>query len=316
MVMDPQTGEILVMLGSLDFYDDEISGNVNNLLAPNSPGSTFKPFVYLDGIATKNWNPSTIFQDVPITFVESNGATFSPTDPIKTLQVPISMRNALGNSLNIPAFRAALDLGVPSVVDFGHRFGFTSLNNIYGPSIAIGGIDLRAIDLVRGYSVLANGGRMVGQDMIAPDSPDESMLQPVSILKIEDRNGNVLFDINDHRETNQVVTPQQAYMITDILSDPSAQCLTFGCGGISVPGYQVAVKTGTSEPFDPAGPNRGKIGETWAFGYTRDYAVGVWAGNSDNAAIDNIFSTSISYRAMRDILLMAYNGKPQTPFLR
>jgi membrane peptidoglycan carboxypeptidase len=105
-------------------------------------------------------------------------------------------------------------------------------------------------------------------------------------------------------------------MITDILSDPSAQCLTFGCGGISVPGYQVAVKTGTSEPFDPAGPNRGKIGETWAFGYTRDYVVGVWAGNSDNAAIDNIFSTSISYRAMRDILLMAYNGKPQTPFLR
>jgi membrane peptidoglycan carboxypeptidase len=102
--------------------------------------------------------------------------------------------------------------------------------------------------------------------------------------------------------------------VTNILSDPGARCITFGCGGLAVPGYQVAVKTGTSEPFDPNGPNRGKIGETWAFGYTSDLVVGVWAGNSDNAPIVNIFSTSISFRAMRDILLAAYDGRTQTPF--
>jgi membrane peptidoglycan carboxypeptidase len=78
----------------------------------------------------------------------------------------------------------------------------------------------------------------------------------------------------------------------------------------------VAVKTGTSEPFDPRGPNRGKIGETWAFGYTPDLVVGIWAGNSDNAPIVNIFSTSISFRAMRDTLIAAYDGRPTTPFNR
>jgi hypothetical protein len=103
-----------------------------------------------------------------------------------------------------------------------------------------------------------------------------------------------------------VIDPEYAFMISSILSDPRAQCITFGCGGIQIPGRQVAVKTGTSEPYDPKGPNRGKIGDTWAFGYTPDMVVGVWAGNSDNAPITNIYSTSISYRAMRDMLLNAY----------
>ncbi|HEX5140294.1 MAG TPA: penicillin-binding transpeptidase domain-containing protein, partial [Dehalococcoidia bacterium] len=97
-------------------------------------------------------------------------------------------------------------------------------------------------------------------------------------------------------------------------TDPGARCITFACSGLTIPGYNVAVKTGTSEPFDPNGPNGGKIGETWAFGYTPDLVVSVWAGNSNNAAIDNIFSTSISFRAMRDILLEAYKGRPVTQF--
>jgi membrane carboxypeptidase/penicillin-binding protein PbpC len=113
-----------------------------------------------------------------------------------------------------------------------------------------------------------------------------------------------------------VVDAEYTYLISNILSDPSSQCITFGCGGISVPGRQVAVKTGTSEPFDPRGPNAGKIGDTWAFGYTPDVVVGIWAGNSDNSPIVNIYSTSISFRAMRDVLLASYNGGPSTPFTR
>jgi hypothetical protein len=92
--------------------------------------------------------------------------------------------------------------------------------------------------------------------------------------------------------------------------------VTFGCGQISVPGRQVAVKTGTSEPYDPKGPNAGKIGETWAFGYTPDYVVGIWAGNSDNSPVVNIYSTSISFRAMRDTMQAAYDGRPSTQFAR
>jgi membrane carboxypeptidase/penicillin-binding protein PbpC len=94
--------------------------------------------------------------------------------------------------------------------------------------------------------------------------------------------------------------------MTDILSDPSAVCITFGCGGLSVPGHKVAVKTGTSQPFDQNGPHKDDIGETLAFGYTSDYVVGVWDGNADNSPISGIFSTTIAFPTMSDIMLAAY----------
>jgi membrane peptidoglycan carboxypeptidase len=237
-------------------------------------------------------------------------------NPNKGYNGNITIRNALGNSLNVPAFKAAMQVGVSSIVSFAKSVGFTGLDGFYGPAIAIGGVDLKGLDLTYAYSVLGNGGVMAGQDSFAPAKADERSIEPISILKIEDSEGNVRFDIEKHRREYRVVRPEHAYMISDILSDPRAQCITFGCGGLGVPGYRVAVKTGTSEPFDPRGPNAGKIGETWAFGYTPDLAVGIWAGNSDNAPIVNIYSTSISYRAMRDIMLAAYNGRPGTDFAR
>jgi membrane peptidoglycan carboxypeptidase len=316
IVIDPSTAEILVMVGSRDYYREDIAGNVNNLLAPNSPGSSFKPFVYLTTFLKMGWTPSTIIQDTPTSFRESDGTIFTPVNPNKGFNGPITLRNALGNSLNVPAFKAAQAVGVSNVVDFAKSVGFTSLDGFYGPAIAIGGVDLKPLDLAYAYSTLANGGLMKGQDTFAPDGRDLRALEPVSILKIEDAAGNVRFNIDDHRAERRVIPAQQAFMMNDILSDPGAQCITFGCGGITIPGYRVAVKTGTSEPFDPKGPNAGKIGETWAFGYTPDLVVGVWAGNSDNAPIVNIFSTSISYRAMRDILLATYGGRPGRPFER
>jgi membrane peptidoglycan carboxypeptidase len=316
VVIDPPTGEILTMLGSRDYFRDDIDGKVNNALAPNSPGSSFKPFVYLTTFLKLGWSPGTIIQDSPVSYRETNGTVFSPVNPNKGYNGPITLRNALGNSLNVPAFKAALAVGVPNILSFAKSVGFTELNGQYGPSISIGGVDLKPIDLTYGYSIIANGGVMAGQNTFAPEQADESQIQPIAIIKIEDADGNVVYDVNDHRAAMRVIPAEHAYMIADILSDPVAQCITFGCGGISIPGYRVGVKTGTSEPYDPNGPNRGKIGETWAFGITADYAVGIWAGNSDNAPIVNIFSTSISYRAMRDVLLTAYGGKRQTPFFQ
>ena len=315
MVLDPKTGEVLVMLGSRDYFRDDISGAVNNLLAGNSPGSTFKPFVYLTGFVKKNWTPGTMIEDSPISYREVDGTVFSPTNPGGgAYHGPLSVRDALGNSLNVPAFKAALEIGVPNILTVAKSMGFTSLGDSYGPSIALGGVDFKPFDLTYAYSVLANGGMMIGQDTLAPDEADERMLQPVGILQVTDTFGKVRYDVEDHRRQEQVVDAEDAYLITDILSDPNARCITFGCGGLMVPGYRVAVKTGTSEPFDPQGPNRGKIGETWAFGYTPDLVVSIWAGNSNNAPIDHIFSTSISYRAMRDIMLEAYKGREVTSF--
>ena len=314
VVIEPSTGEILVMLGSRDYYREDISGEVNNLLAPNSPGSTFKPFVYLTGFMEKNWSPNTIIQDTPVSYREQDGTVFSPTNPGGGYNGAITIRNALGNSLNVPAFRAALEIGVAPIIKMAKRMGFTDLGDAYGPAMALGGVDFKALDLTYGYSVFANGGVMVGQDMLAPEKADERTVEPAAILRVEDHQGNVLFDIDEHRVRQRIVPEEKANLITSILTDPSARCITFGCVGLTIPGYNVAVKTGTSEPFDPQGPNAGKIGETWAFGYTPDLVVGVWAGNSDNSPIDHIYSTSISFRAMRDILLESYKGRNVTSF--
>jgi membrane peptidoglycan carboxypeptidase len=317
IVLDAPTGEIRVWIGSRDYYREDLDGNVDNLTALNSPGSSFKPFVYLTSFIRLGWTPSTIVQDTPVTYRESNGTVFQPRNPNRSLyQGPITIRNALGNSLNVPPFKVALQLGVPAIVDTAKRLGFTTLHGQYGPAIAIGGVDLSLADLSTGYSVLANNGALIGQEAVIPHRERERAIDPVSILRVEDRHGNLIYDAEEHRRREQVAPAEQAYMISSILSDPRAQCITFGCGGISIPGRVAGVKTGTSEPYDPSGPNAGKIGETWAFGFTPDYVVGVWAGNSDNSPVVNILSTSISYRVMRDTLQAAHRGAPSRPFPR
>ncbi len=315
IVLDAPTGEIKVWIGSRNYDREDIDGEVDNLTALNSPGSSFKPFVYLTSFIKLGWTPSTIVEDTPTTYKELDGTIFTPQNPNKTSYLgQVTIRNALGNSLNVPPFKTALRLGVPTIVDMAKRLGFTTLEGYYGPAISIGGVDLSAQDLTYGYSVLANNGAMVGQQAIIPHGPGERVTDPIAILTVVDGFGNTIFNVDDYRRTEQIVPPEQAYMVSSILSDPSAQCVTFGCGGITIPGRQAGVKTGTSEPFDPTGPDAGKIGETWAFGYTPQYVVGVWAGNSDNSPIVNIFSTSISYRVMRDTLQLAHAGQPSPNF--
>jgi membrane carboxypeptidase/penicillin-binding protein PbpC len=155
---------------------------------------------------------------------------------------------------------------------------------------------------------------MRGMTPLSPHRTGERTVDPISILKVEDAQHRIRFDVNQRRTEQRVVPEEYPYLVTSILTDPSSQCITFGCGGIAVPG--VAVKTGTSEPFDPKGPNAGKIGETLAFGYTPDIVVGIWAGNSDQTPVVNILSTSIAFRSMRDTLNAWYNGRPKTAFRR
>jgi membrane peptidoglycan carboxypeptidase len=312
VVIDPRTGELLVMVGSRDHANEEIQGQNNNLLAHNSPGSSFKPFVYLGLFLQGNSGPGVPIDDSPIRYQQPDGTIFSPTNPDKRNHGWVTIRNALGNSYNVPAFRAAQAVGVHEVVRVARHAGLTGLDGSYGPAISIGGVDVKGLDLAYAYTVLANGGIMRGQRPAIPHPQGERGMDPVSILSVARNNGEVVFQAErlEHRQFPE----QQVFLVNSILSDPNAQCQTFGCGGISVPGYQVAVKTGTSEPFDPRGPNAGKIGETWAFGYTPDVVVGIWAGNSDNAPITNITSSSIAFRAMRDLILTYYGGRPATPF--
>ena len=315
VVLDPREGQILAMVGSRDYYSEEIEGKNNNLLALNSPGSALKPFVYLDLFLRFNAGPGNLIEDAPISFKNADGSTFTPRNPTGTYLGHVTVRNALGNSLNAAAFSAAQYVGVDEIVSFGRKVGLTSLDGSYGPSIAIGGVDVEALDLAYAYSTLANGGVLKGQRAIVEHEVGERRVDPVSLLRVARPDGEVLFDSSTALTEERVFPEDHAFLINSILSDPNAHCLTFGCGALSVPGLPVAVKTGTSEPFDPSGPNGGKIGETWAFGYTPDVVVGVWAGNADNSPIINIQSTSIALRVMRDVMLSFHGGKPSTPFV-
>jgi membrane peptidoglycan carboxypeptidase len=226
----------------------------------------------------------------------------------------VTIREALGNSLNIPAFKAAQAVGVQDLVAFAKQAGLTDLDGSYGPAMAIGGVDLKPLDLAYAYTLLANGGVLRGQTPPVEHEPGERTVDPIALLSVQKNDGTVLHDGRGDRTEKRVAPEEHTFLVNSILTDPQAQCITFGCGGLSIPGYSVAVKTGTSEPFAEDSQNSRQIGETWAFGYTPDVVVGIWAGNADNAPITNITSTSIAYRAMRDLLLAYYAGRPATPF--
>jgi membrane peptidoglycan carboxypeptidase len=158
---------------------------------------------------------------------------------------------------------------------------------------------------------------MHGHTPFEAHNPGERTIDPISILKVTDAKGAVLYDAEKDRKDLRVVGADYAYLITDILTDPNAQCVDFGCGGLAVPGFKVAVKTGASQPFNPNGPNADKTGETWTFGYTPDVVVGIWAGNSDNTPLSNLLSTTIAFKSVRDTIPLYYGAdKKETPFVK
>jgi membrane peptidoglycan carboxypeptidase len=310
MAMDPTTGEILAYVGSRDYFREDILGQNDMAQALNSPGSAFKPFTYVTAFMKLGWGPGTLILDTPISFQEADGSVFTPRNPSGDFKGPISLRTALGNSLNVPAFKVIMATGVQDVVNTGKKMGITSLTGSYGPSLTIGGVDIKLVDMVFGYSVFANNGVMKGVPTVLELPEGNRALDPVSILYIEDSSGEVVYDANVERQELRVIPAEYAYLITSILSDPQAQCATFGCGGLSIPGRQAAIKTGTSEPYE----NSRAIGDTWALGYTPDLVAGVWAGNADNSPMWNITSTSISWRALRDFMAAALEGTPALTF--
>ena len=310
VALDPTTGEILAYVGSRSYFREDILGQNDMAQALNSPGSALKPFNYVTSFMKLGWGPGTLVLDTPASFTEADGKVFTPRNPSGDFKGPISIRTALGNSLNVPAFKVILATGVQDVVATAKKMGLTELTGSYGPSFTIGGVDVKLVDMVFGYSVFANSGVMRGVPTVLDLPEGDRTLDPVSILRVEDSQGNVLYDANDHRQDVPVIPAEYAYLISNILSDPQAQCLTFGCGGLSIPGQQAAIKTGTSEPYEESHA----IGDTWAMGYTPNLVAGVWAGNADNSPMWNILSTSISWRALRDFMEAALEGKPALTF--
>ena len=179
MVLDPRTGQILAMIGSRDYFRDDIQGKNDNALGLNSPGSTLKPFTYTAAFENLGWGPATEILDTPITYSDGVNEAFTPRNPSGDFHGPISVHDALGNSLNIPAFKTALYVGVPGVVSEYKKFGMTTLDgHSYGPSVTIGGVDINLFDVAYAYTVLANNGVM--PDKAKQEFPRSGMVKGFS----------------------------------------------------------------------------------------------------------------------------------------
>ena len=304
VAIDPKTAQTLVYIGSRDFFDEEIGGQNDTAAALNSPGSSFKPFAYLTSFLTLGWGPGTMLLDTPYTYTDVSGS-FTPENPGGGFQGPITVRDALGNSLNIPAVKTMVYTGVQNVVDQAVRMGVTALQGqSLGPALVTGGGDVTLADMVYGYTAFANLGILKGIPVVEGPRP----LDPVTILRVEDRQGNVLYPIIEGEplpespliEELRVAPAEETYLINHILVDPSAECIIFGCGGLSIPdGRPLAVKTGTSSPYVDC---RGCTGDTWTYAYTPQIVVGTWYGNADNSPMRNVNSTTISWPIVREFL--------------
>lgn len=311
VIINPPTGEILAMVGSRDYFREDIDGTVNNAVALNSPGSTLKPFTYATAFM-QGWGPEWPIVDTPIEYREADGKVFSPRNPDGRTRGVLPVKQALGNSFNIPAFKTILWAGVDNVVATAKSMGITTLDRDLGPALTLGGVDVKLIDMVYAYSVFANNGVQVGVPATEALPPGNRQLDPVPVLKVTNRMGETLID-NTQPVKKFVMDPEYAYLITDILSADENRQITYGRGSnLNIPGHRVAVKTGTSEPYET---NR-LIGDTWTFGYTPDVAVGVWVGNSDNTPMVNILSTTIAGSTWREAMLLALEGRPARDWVK
>lgn len=256
VVMDPKTGEVLALVGSRDWHYPGF-GQVNVAISPRQPGSSFKPIYYSAALEQEIITPATILQDKPTNF----GGGYKPKDYDGRYRGPVTVRRALANSLNIPSVQVMKNLGVPAAVDQAQKYGITTISSPsnYGLSLALGAGEVRLLDMVGAYSILANNGKKN---------------EVTDILQIDDKFGKTIYRYQP--QPKEVLSPNAAFLISSILSDNATRAEAFGNTlNISRP---AAVKTGTTENYRDA----------WTLGYTPSLTVGAWVGNNDGTSMDNV----------------------------
>ncbi len=296
VAMDPFTGQILTMLGSPDYFDAGIDGNVNAALALRQPGSTLKPFTYAAAMNPNLADPytaATMILDVQTPFVTRRLESYAPSNFGLVEHGPVLVREALASSYNIPAVVALEYAGIDALVELAANAGLTSLATNTGVdlSITLGGGEVRLLDLTQAYSIFPNGGYRI---------------EPRFILSVETRDGESLFEWEAPTLTNRVLDERIAYIISDILSDPNARIPSFGRNSaLDIGGRPAAAKTGTTTDFR----------DNWVMGYTPNLVAGVWVGNADNTPMDDVTGVSgagpIWNAFMREVLL----GQPEVDFV-
>ncbi len=315
----PQTGEILTMLGSVDFKNADIDGQINMAIVPRQPGSSIKPITYLTNFARKKdyWTPATPILDVKTEFPDGAGRPpYVPINYDRKEHGIVSARAALANSYNIPAVKALQHIGLPAFLDMARKMGITTLTRPdYGLSLTLGGGEVPLIEMVGAFATLANNG--VYQ-------------KPVPIQCIRDKTGKLvkvyvahptipactekgskpavswLGRVDMASKPLRVVAPQYVYLITSILSDNQARMPAFGPHSPLYlgPEHPAAAKTGTTNDFR----------DNWTLGYTPNLVVGVWVGNADYSTMKHVSGVSGAGPIWRDFMLTALKGQPTVDF--
>lgn len=299
VAMDPETGEILTMIGSADPFKDSYPENCDPsstckfvpsfnvaTLGNRQPGSSFKPFAYAEAFI-KGYGPdTTLVKDEYTNFGSYGGVDYTPQNYDGRYRGWLTLRSALNQSLNIPAVKVILNLaGIDDTVKLATKMGITTLNqtpNYYGPALVLGGGEVHLLDMTSAYSVFSNGGYKV---------------PPVSILKIEDANGNLLY--SNTNTPRKVISTEVAETMMNVLSDNAARAPMFGWNSLLyIPSYKVAVKTGTTQDFV----------DGWTMGTCDLVTVGVWAGNNDNSPMkNNALGTSVAGPIWNEFITYAIN---------
>jgi 1A family penicillin-binding protein len=259
IIINPPTGQILAMVGSVDYYAEAIDGQVNMTLAPRQLGSAMKPVLYAAAF-DRGWTPASIVWDTPARYPLARGEWYSPRNVTGRFYGPLRLRSALANSLNVSAIKLLNSVGVDAMLSTARQMGINSLRapaNGYGLSLAIGGYEVPLLELTHAYATLANGGAYV----------------PLAgVTEIRDGAGQVIFSAQPPDPPEYGVAPSTAFQVTSILSDTRSRQLLFGQQSPLDTSRPAAVKTGTSDGWR----------DSLTVGYTPYLAVGVWLGNSDS----------------------------------
>ncbi|HWO07717.1 MAG TPA: PBP1A family penicillin-binding protein [Candidatus Paceibacterota bacterium] len=299
VAIDPKTGQILTMVGSRGFLDPDIDGQVNVTIMPRQPGSAFKPFVYATAFE-KGYTTETVLFDVQTQFstacaphetTRKEDPCYSPDNYDHAFRGPVTIRNALAQSINVPAVKALYLAGIDDSISTAADMGISTLEGAdrYGLTLVLGGGEVTLLEMTSAYGVFANEGVR---------NP------PTGILRVEDSHGRVLEEYE--QSESRALDPQIARLITDILSDNVARTPLYGSNSpLYFPDHDVAAKTGTTND------NR----DAWVLGYSTSIVAGAWAGNNIPEPMNQISGLIVTpmWREFMDVALEKYPGTDFTP---
>lgn len=292
IVLNSKTGEILAYVGSVDYFR-ESWGAFDVIAAFRQPGSSIKPVTYALAFE-KGYTPATIIDDKAVTYT-TIGEVYQPVNYDNKFHGKVTLRQALANSYNIPAVKLVNMLGLDNMVTLGKKLGLKGweVDGSYGLSVTLGGKEVRLLDLANVYATFARAG---------------IYKEVLPFMSVTDSAGYAVYKVTSSAE-QQVVSMETAYLLSHILSDNGARTSAFGANSaLVIPGYTVAVKTGTTDSKR----------DNWTFGYTLSFTVGVWVGNNDNSPMSQTLTSGLSGAApiWNRIMTAVLTGTPKEEFLR